>query len=160
MLTPLRFWWHELNTWQPQEALAFYGSTLGWTFEPMQLPEGISYWTARKAGLPIGGILALEEDQHAGIPTHWMTYMAVDAMDAAIAETLKAGGSLERSAVGVPGVGALAVVADPAGALVGLMEPDQAHRTALARTGGWSGPQSVASRNDESRPVAPRAQAR
>ena len=107
MLTPLRFWWHELNTWQPQEALAFYGSTLGWTFEPMQLPDGIAYWTARKAGLPIGGIMALEEDHHAGIPTHWMTYMAVDAMDTAIEETLKAGGSLERSAVTVPGVARL-----------------------------------------------------
>jgi hypothetical protein len=159
MLTPLRFWWHELNTWQPQEAMAFYGSTLGWTFEPMQLTNGISYWTARKAGLPIGGILALEEDQHEGIPSHWMTYMAVDAMEAAVAETLRAGGTVERPAVAVPGVGALAVVADPAGALVGLMEPDQAHRTALARTGGW-GVKSVVGSNEETRPAPPVAQAR
>ena len=146
MLTPLRFWWHELNTWEPQQALAFYGSTLGWSFEAMQLPDGIAYWTARKAGLPVGGIMALEEDLHAGIPTHWMTYMAVDTMDVAIEETLSAGGSLERPAVAVPGVGALAVVADPAGALVGLMEPDLAHRSTMARSGGW-GAKSVATSN-------------
>ena len=161
MHKPLRVWWHELNTWQPQDALAFYGRTLGWTFEPMQLPDGMAYWTASKGGLPVGGILALDEDLHAGIPSHWMTYMAVDAMDAAIEATLKAGGSLTRSAVAVPGIGVLAVVADPAGALVGLMEPDRAHVT----SGVWSGPRfeakSEASREDETHPAfAPvRAQA-
>lgn len=137
MNKPLRSWWHELNTWQPEEALGFYGRTLGWSFEPMQLPDGISYWTARKGGLPVGGIMGLNEEQHAGIPSHWMTYMAVDAMDAAIEATLAAGGSLERSAVTVPGVGVLAVVADPAGALVGLMEPDLAYTSFLARPGPW-----------------------
>ena len=159
MHKPLRVWWHELNTWQPQEALAFYSRTLGWTFEPMQLPDGHAYWTARKAGLPVGGIMALDEDQHAGIPSHWMTYMAVDAMDSAIEETLKAGGSLERPAVGVPGVGLLAVVADPAGALVGLMEPDPAHSASMAGSGMWSGPKSVASWIDETGPAAARSQA-
>ncbi len=159
MLTPLRFWWHELNTRQPQAALAFYGGTLGWTFEPMELPNGVAYWTARKAGLPVAGVMALDEDEHAGIPAHWMTYMAVDAMEAALDETLKAGGSVERAAVAVPGVGALAVVADPAGALVGLMEPDQAHRATLARRGAWSGPKSVASWNDEASPAPSRAKA-
>jgi uncharacterized protein len=159
MHKPLRFWWHELNTWQPEEALAFYGRTLGWTFEPMQLPDGHAYWTARKAGLPVGGIMALDEAHHAGIPSHWMTYMAVDAMDSAIEATLKAGGSLERPAVAVPGVGVLAVVADPAGALVGLMQPDRAHSEYLGRPGAWAAPGSTAGRDEEIRPTAPRAQA-
>ena len=34
MTLPLKTWWHELNTWQPDAALAFYGRTLGWQFEP------------------------------------------------------------------------------------------------------------------------------
>jgi uncharacterized protein len=113
MLTPLRFWWHELNTWHPEDALAFYGHTLGWVFEPMQLSDGTPYWTARKWGLPVGGILGLDEDRHGDIPSHWMTYMAVDGMDGAIEETLKAGGSVARAAIPVPGIGLLAVVSDP-----------------------------------------------
>lgn len=165
MNKPLRFWWHELNTWQPREALEFYGRTLGWTFEPMQLPDGVAYWTARKAGLPVGGIMGLDEDHHKGIPSHWMTYMAVEAMDTAIEATLKAGGSMERSAVTVPGVGILAVMADPAGALVGLMEPDRAQAGFAARPGTWSGPKSSLSHRadrdeNETRPAPAAARAR
>ncbi|MFW6077965.1 MAG: VOC family protein [Hyphomicrobiales bacterium] len=150
MNQPLRIWWHELNTWQPEEALAYYGRTLGWTFEPMQLPGGVAYWTARKAGLPVGGIMALDEEQHAGIPSHWMTYMAVDTMDAAIEATVNAGGSLERPAVVVPGVGVLAVVSDPTGALVGLMQPD------LPLAGAWSASRTLG-RWDDDAPAASRA---
>jgi uncharacterized protein len=134
MLTPLRFWWHELNTWHPEEALAFYGHTLGWVFEPMQLSDGTPYWTARKWGLPVGGILGLDEDRHGDIPSHWMTYMAVDGMDGAIEETLNAGGSVARAAISVPGIGLLAVVSDPAGALIGLMEPDKTHAATPLRS--------------------------
>jgi uncharacterized protein len=138
MLTPLRFWWHELNTWHPEDALAFYGHTLGWVFEPMQLSDGTRYWTARKWGLPVGGILGLDEDRHGDIPSHWMTYMAVDGMDGAIEETLKAGGSVAREAIPVPGIGLLAVVSDPAGALIGLMEPDRTHAAAPLRSAARS----------------------
>jgi uncharacterized protein len=134
MQTPLRFWWHELNTWHPEDALAFYGQTLGWVFEPMQLSDGTPYWTARKWGLPVGGILGLDEDRHGDIPSHWMTYMSVDGMDGAIEETLKAGGSVARAAIPVPGIGLLAVVSDPAGALIGLMEPDKTHAAAPLRS--------------------------
>jgi uncharacterized protein len=134
MLTPLRFWWHELNTWHPEDALAFYGRTLGWVFEPMQLSDGTPYWTARKWGLPVGGIMGLDEDRHGDIPSHWMTYMAVDGMDGAIEETLKAGGSVARAAIPVPGIGLLAVVSDPAGALIGLMEPDKTHAATPLRS--------------------------
>ena len=154
MNKPLRSWWHELNTWKPEDALDFYGRTLGWSFEPMQLPGGIAYWTARKGGLPVGGIMGLDEEHHAGIPSHWMTYMAVEAMDTAIAAALGAGGSLERSAVSVPGVGHLAVVADPAGALIGLMEPDLAYTSFVARPGTWAVRKPFANRDDgETRPA-------
>jgi len=29
MTTPNKTWWHELNTWEPETALAFYGNTFG-----------------------------------------------------------------------------------------------------------------------------------
>jgi predicted enzyme related to lactoylglutathione lyase len=40
MTKPLRTWWHELNTWEPEIALAFYGRTLGWKFDSTTLPDG------------------------------------------------------------------------------------------------------------------------
>jgi uncharacterized protein len=119
-----RNWWHELNTWEPEAALAFYGRTLGWEFEPTALPDGAAYWIASKDGKPVGGIFELTAPDYDGIPSHWMTYLSVPNMRAAEEHTASAGGEVMRSPVSVPGVGKLAVVTDSAGALIGLMEPD------------------------------------
>ena len=112
MTKPLRTWWHELNTWEPDAARAFYGRTLGWEFEKVALPDAAEYWIARKEGKPVGGVFALSEPDYAGIPSHWMTYMAVADI-----------GQAER---------ATAVVTDAAGAMIGLIEPDPYH--ALSET--------------------------
>lgn len=124
MNMPQKTWWHELNTWEPETALAFYGRTLGWQFEPAPLPDGEAYWIARKEGKPVGGIFELTAPNYAGIPSHWMTYMTVNDIDRAEIDATKAGGEVMRSAVHVPGVGRMAVVVDASGALIGLIQPD------------------------------------
>lgn len=50
MTQPYKTSWHELSTWEPEAALAFYGATLGWKFEASPLPDGESCWIARKGG--------------------------------------------------------------------------------------------------------------
>jgi uncharacterized protein len=124
MNMPQKTWWHELNTWEPETALAFYGRTLGWQFEPAPLPDGEAYWIARKEGKPVGGIFELTAPNYAGIPSHWMTYMSVNDIDRAEIDATKAGGEVMRPAVHVPGVGRMAVVVDASGALIGLIQPD------------------------------------
>ena len=69
MTMPLRNWWHELSTWEPEIALAFYGRTLGWQFDPAPLPDGSAYWIAREEGRPVGGIFELGTDAEAAIST-------------------------------------------------------------------------------------------
>jgi predicted enzyme related to lactoylglutathione lyase len=132
MTLPLKTWWHELNTWQPDAALAFYGRTLGWQFEATELPDGGGYWIASKDGRPVGGIFALTDPIYAGIPSHWMTYLAVSDIARAELDAARAGGEVMRPSTYVPGVGMLAVVSDASGALIGLFEPDMGH--SLART--------------------------
>jgi hypothetical protein len=127
MSKPQRNWWHELNTWEPEIALSFYGRTLGWQFEPAPLPGGAAYWIARKDGKPVGGIFELTAPDFAGIPSHWMTYMSVGDISKAENDTTRAGGEVMRPATRVPGVGKLSVVSDSTGALIGLIEPDSAH---------------------------------
>jgi uncharacterized protein len=127
MTLPHKTWWHELSTWEPETALAFYGRTLGWQFEPAPLPGGASYWIARKDGRPVGGIFALTAPDYEGIPSHWMTYMSVPDIDQAESDTASAGGEVMRSATEVPGVGRLSVVTDSTGALIGLIQPDPVH---------------------------------
>lgn len=123
---PRRTWWHELNTWEPETALAFYSRTLGWQFEPAALPSGGSYWIAHKDGKPVGGIFELTAPDYDGIPSHWMTYLEVDDIARAETETAAAGGEIMRAATVIPGIGKLAVVSDSTGALIGLIEPEGA----------------------------------
>jgi uncharacterized protein len=120
-------WWHELNTWEPEIALAFYSRTLGWKFDSTPLPDGGAYWIARKDNRPVGGIFELTSPQHSDIPSHWMTYMTVADISRAEADTQKAGGEVMRASTHVPGVGKLAVVTDSTGALIGLIEPENGH---------------------------------
>jgi uncharacterized protein len=127
---PTRHWWHELNTWEPDVALAFYGRTLGWEFEPTSLPDGTGYWIARKGGRPVGGIYELSGPEYDGIPTHWMTYLSVDDMATAEFMTMSAGGEMMRPPVRIPGVGKLAVVSDASGAMIGFIEPETRHPAA------------------------------
>ena len=124
-IPPFRSWWHELNTWEPRQALDFYGRTLGWEFEETPLPDGAGYWIARKDGRAMGGIFELTAPHFDGIPSHWMTYMAVSDIGAAESEAEDAGGEIMRQAVPVPGVGKLSLVSDTTGAMIGLIEPDQ-----------------------------------
>jgi len=127
MTMPLRNWWHELNTWEPETALAFYGRTLGWEFKAAPLPDGSAYWIARKEGKPVGGVFELTAPHYSGIPSHWMTYMTVGDIARAEQDTARAGGEIMRPAAHVPGVGMLSVVSDSTGALIGLIEPETEH---------------------------------
>ncbi len=115
-------WWHELQTWDPESALAFYCRTMGWEFEPIAMADNAGYWLARKNGTPVGGIFELSAPDYNGIPDHWMTYLQVDDIRAMVGETTKAGGTVMRDPVHISGLGTLAVVADANGAMVGLIQ--------------------------------------
>jgi hypothetical protein len=121
---PLRVWWHELNTWEPEQARHFYSSTLGWDFHQARIGGGDTYWVAQKDGRAVGGIFQLTAPDFQGIPSHWMTYLAVpDILDAQM-RAEKAGGEILRPVFRLTGVGKLAVVTDPTGAIIGLIEPE------------------------------------
>ena len=122
--SPLKVWWHELNTWEPDQAREFYNATLGWDFQPTTLPDGTRYWVAHKEGRAVGGIFQLTEPDFEGIPAHWMTYLAVDDITSAQSRAEQAGGEILRPAFRLAGVGRLSVVNDTSGAVIGLIEPE------------------------------------
>lgn len=138
MTKPLRTWWHELNTWEPEVALAFYHRTLGWEFEHQLLPDGDSYWIAQLEGSPVGGVYALREPEYQGIPSHWMTYLAVADITQAERSTVFAGGEVCRPTVNVPGVGKLSIVSDSTGAIIGLIEPEKNHVLKAVPESHWT----------------------
>lgn len=145
-----RFIWYELMTPDVAGATAFYGDVVGWTAS--QMPGGdMPYWVLEADGYGVGGVMALgEEHKAAGIPPNWTAYVAVDDADAAVEKARSLGGSVMREPQDIPGVGRLAIIADPAGAVLAVMKPTpppggrpEAPKDALGHTGWhelYSGP--------------------
>ncbi len=121
-----RVWWSELWTRDPGTARDYYGQLTGWTFAEMPTGDG-PYVVASRNGEMTAGIMDVTgmpgmDDT----PPHWFTYLAVDDVDAAVAQTRAAGGQILRAPWDVPGVGRIAIVTDPTGAPVGIMTPPAA----------------------------------
>lgn len=118
------FYWNELVTRDPEKAKKFYGTTIGWTFDGMPMPEG-TYWVAKMGDKPVGGLFTIGGPQWEGVPEHWMSYLAVDDVDARVKKATAAGAKLMRPVFDVPGVGRIAILTEPGGAGVGWITPEK-----------------------------------
>ena len=116
------FYWNELMTRDVEQAKKFYGATIGWTFDAMPMPDG-TYWVAKLDGKPVGGIFPLNAPQFKGVPEHWMSYLAVDNVDARVKKAIAAGAKVMREPWDVPGVGRIAMLQEPGGAGIGWITP-------------------------------------
>jgi predicted enzyme related to lactoylglutathione lyase len=117
------FYWNELMTRDPERAKRFYRETIGWSFEPMPMPDGSTYWCAMLGDKPVAGMFSLTSPEYDGVPESWMSYLAVDDVDKRVAKAIKAGAKLMKPIFDVPNVGRIAVLTEPGGAGVGWMTP-------------------------------------
>jgi predicted enzyme related to lactoylglutathione lyase len=116
------FHWNELVTRDVEKAKKFYGDIIGWTFDGMPMPDG-TYWVAKMGDQPVGGLFPIAGPQWDGVPEHWMSYLAVDDVDARVKKATAAGAKLMRPAFDIPGVGRIAILTEPGGAGVGWITP-------------------------------------
>ena len=117
------FCWNELMTRDVEGAKRFYESTIGWSFQAMPMADGGTYWVATLDGKSVAGILSLNAPGYDGVPESWMSYLAVDDVDARVAKAIKAGAKLMKPIFDVPDVGRIAILMQPGGAGVGWMTP-------------------------------------
>jgi uncharacterized protein len=118
------FYWNELMTRDVEGAKKFYADTLGWSYDAMPMPGGGgTYWLATMDGEPVGGILDISAPEYGPVPESWMSYIAVDDVDARVAKAVKAGAKLMKPVFDVPGVGRIAILMQPDGAGIGWMTP-------------------------------------
>ncbi|HEX4407684.1 MAG TPA: VOC family protein [Xanthobacteraceae bacterium] len=116
------FYWNELCARDIAGAKKFYADTLGWSFDGMPMPDG-TYWVAKMGDQPVAGLFDISGPGFNGMPEFWMSYIAVDDVDARVKKALAAGAKLMKPIFDVPGVGRIAVLTEPGGAGVGLMTP-------------------------------------
>jgi predicted enzyme related to lactoylglutathione lyase len=119
-------WWTELMTRDIEGAKAYYSTVCGWDWERTPMPDAESgyYWLGMRGGRPLVGMMDVTGTPGMDhVPPHWFSYFAVDDVDAAVAATRAAGGSVIREPFEVPGTGRIAILEDPTGAAMGLMTP-------------------------------------
>jgi len=112
--------WNELITSDGPSALAFYSQLFGIGTMEQDMGTGEPYRMLVVDDVPIAGVMPPPVD---GVPNHWSVYFAVDDIEVAVAKTTELGGSVFAPAFEVPGVGHMAGIADPTGAMCMLMQP-------------------------------------
>lgn len=113
------FTWAELDTRDVAGAKAFYEAVFGWGSETSE-GGGMVYTEWKLGGESIGGMMDMPPMVPAEVPPYWLVYFQVADVDAAAARVGELGGSVMAPPMDFPG-GRFAVVADPQGAVFGLM---------------------------------------
>jgi len=112
--------WADLMTPVPSDAAKFYGELFGWKIEPGKDASG--YLHIKNGETFIGGMPPAEH-RNPNAPPHWLLYFLVDNCDASAAAAKAAGARFYVEPMTLEGVGRMAVVADPQGAVFALFQP-------------------------------------
>lgn len=115
--------WNELATSDVGSVTGFYGDLLGWETKAWPMPGGGTYWVWRRNETDLAGAFQMEGPQFEGKSPQWVVYITVDDCDAACEKVGALGGKVMQPPFDVPEVGRVAMVADPTGAVFGIMTP-------------------------------------
>jgi len=111
--------WYELITPDADAAQRFYGSVLGWGFEPMPGSPDMDYRVASANGIGVAGLMAQPQGQP--MPNHWLIYFGVGDVDASVEQARQADAAVHVPPTDIAEVGRFAFLADPHGALFYVM---------------------------------------
>ncbi|MDQ3246876.1 MAG: VOC family protein [Pseudomonadota bacterium] len=122
------FIWYELLTSDHGAAKSFYDAAVGWDIETAA-SNPMDYRMIRTGSGFAGGVMQLTADmrEHGAKPT-WLGYVGVDDVDATVAKAEGLGAKVMMPAFDLPGVGRMALIADPQGIPIYVMrgESDEA----------------------------------
>jgi len=123
---PGKIVWHDLLTNDPTASKRFYGELFGWQFESVGTFAGMTSDTAytliRHNGRLIGGMIDTVALNNRTDISQWVVVMSVADVDAAAQSFADNGGSVLTPPRDLQRRGRIAIVQDPAGALLALLE--------------------------------------
>ena len=115
---PGQFGWNELVTTNVAAAKKFYTGLLGWKTQPFG--KGVDYTLFKKGRDMAGGLMKCPKP---ACPAQWIPYVFVDNVDATAKKAARLRGKIVMEPFDVPGVGRIAVLVDPQGAVIGIFKP-------------------------------------
>jgi uncharacterized protein len=120
--TPGEICWADLAATDAQRAAEFYGALFGWRVHEERVGEGVFLRLACD-GRSVASIYQLDGPaRRAGVPSHWMPYVRVPAVDTAASRAAALGGRVMVRPFEVPGIARVGVIMDAVGAMLGLWE--------------------------------------
>ncbi len=117
------FCWTEIASSDVEKCKHFYSNVFGWRFQDSKAAtDGFAYheFTTGSSDYPAGGLYQLSADMFGDGPVpppHFMTYVAVDDVDANAELAKSLGGTVLKEPDEIPNVGRFAIIQDPSGAV-------------------------------------------
>jgi predicted enzyme related to lactoylglutathione lyase len=119
------FMWNELMTRDDEKALGFFEQLLGWTHQDWPMGPDAVYRLAKNGEKSVAGMMKMTSPQFPDfVPPHWMSYIAVDNVDARFDKAVSLGGEAIHPPTDIPQVGRFCIIKDPSGAAIALMTPE------------------------------------
>ena len=114
--------WRELATRDLPAAVEFYSKLFGWELEQSKMTP-MAYKEIHMDGVAHGGMMAIDENWGpTPPPSFWSTYIAVENADETVEKIKANGGSINHGPFDAPGVGRMAMIADPSGANFAIIQ--------------------------------------
>ncbi|MFE9018740.1 VOC family protein [Streptomyces sp. NPDC007808] len=125
--------WLDLGAPDVPAAASFYGSVLGWEYEPMGDAEGFEGGMFKKDGKTVAGLGKLTEE---GARSAWMIYYRVTDADATTQAVERAGGTVRVAPMDLDDWGRMAQYSDPLGGQFAVWQPGKDTGIELADEAG------------------------
>lgn len=110
------FCWETLNSANAAGIDGFYRAVFGW--EPQEFGPGMKVYNAGGVGV------ASLQQTPPGVPSHYVSHVAVSDAIAVRDKAVALGGKVCAPEIPIPGIGRIAIIEDPLGAVLSLFEPE------------------------------------
>ncbi len=111
------FLWCDLSTINVENTKGFYAGLFGWAFHDIAQPDGSPYHIGSTANGEGAALFQMPEKfQKMGLPSFWMSYIAVDDIQGAVDKASALGGKVEVGPIAFGDDASIALIRDPLGA--------------------------------------------
>lgn len=117
------FGWADLMTRDTGTAGHFYEGVFGWTHVDVPVTEGVTHTHFYDQDRLVAGMSHMMPGLPESVQSVWNSYVLVTDIDATLASVELAGGTVVRSAWHLLDGGRMAMIEDPTGALLGILQP-------------------------------------
>ena len=115
--------WVDLTVKDANRARDFYQNVVGWSVEEHSMGDYSDY--VMRGGPENNGVAGICHAQglNADLPPVWLIYVTVEDIEASCQRCSELGGTVLSAPRSVGGYGRMAVIQDPSGAALALMQP-------------------------------------